>query len=351
MRTPILAAMLAALAALPASALTIQIDYTYDTFFSTNATAKATLEKAAADLSHYLGATTISAVPVSSFTGVNGDSMVTIDWGLSFQNPSLATSVIELSNFSSAADTITIYAGMMPLQTGALGIGGPVGASYTLTGSGSSATWAGAVNAAVGASNAGLSRDGGAVAGSFDGSSTLGSATAEYSLAYGILGGVISFDNDTNNDGVADGATALAQYWNFDYNLTSFPGKNDFYSVALHEMMHALGLGASDSWDELVSGTTWLGENAIALTGIGTSLVSLSGDHIAPSVKSTSLFNGALQEVAMDPSQTVGTRKYMTHLDLAFMEDLGYTAVPEPGTLALIALAAALGCAIRPRRV
>lgn len=349
MKTPALAALIACAALSSASALTIQIDYTYDTFFATNSTAKATLEKAAADLSHYLGATTISAVPASSFTGVNGDSTVTLDWGLSFQNPSVVDGTVEISNFSSAADTITIYAGMMPLATGALGIGGPVGAEYSLSGSGSSSTWTGAVAAAVDASNAGLSRNGGATAGSFDDSSTLGSATAEYSLAYGILGGVISFDNDTNNDGVADGATALAQYWNFDYNLTSFPGKNDFYSVALHEMIHALGLGASDSWDELVSGTTWLGENAVALTGSGTNLVSLSGDHIAPSVKSTSLFNGALQEVAMDPSQTVGTRKYMTQLDLAFLEDLGYTTVPEPSTVAMVALAVALGCAVRLR--
>ncbi len=64
---------------------------------------------------------------------------------------------------------------------------------------------------------------------------------------------MISFDNDTNNGGVADedcdGARAVLE---FRLQLTSFPGKNDFYSVALHEMIHALGLRPRTRGTELV---------------------------------------------------------------------------------------------------
>jgi hypothetical protein len=47
---------------------------------------------------------------------------------------------------------------------------------------------------------------------------------------------------------------------------------------------------------------------------------------------SRSIVNGAMQEVAMDPNITTGTRKYLTTLDLAFLRDIGYSTVePEFG--------------------
>ncbi len=42
--------------------------------------------------------------------------------------------------------------------------------------------------------------------------------------------------------------------------------------------------------------------------------------------------DGAMQEAAMDPNLTIGTRKYLTTLDLAFLRDLGYsTILPDFG--------------------
>jgi hypothetical protein len=46
---------------------------------------------------------------------------------------------------------------------------------------------------------------------------------------------------------------------------------------------------------------------------------------------STSIVDGAPQEVVMDPSITQGSRKYLTALDLAFLRDIGYaTIIPDP---------------------
>ena len=107
-------------------------------------------------------------------------------------------------------------------------------------------------------------------------------------------------------------------------------GENDFYSVALHELIHSIGFGTSETWTSLHSGTTWTGSNVIALEGTGANLVSADGGHIAEGRMSTRITNGTAQEAAMDPSLTVGTRKSLTQLDLAFLRDLGFTTIPEP---------------------
>ena len=37
--------------------------------------------------------------------------------------------------------------------------------------------------------------------------------------------------------------------------------------------------------------------------------------------------DGTLQEVAIDPTITTGTRKFLTELDLAFLRDIGHTTI------------------------
>lgn len=59
-------------------------------------------------------------------------------------------------------------------------------------------------------------------------------------------GGTITFDNDD----VA---------WHYDHTTSVDAGKFDFYSAALHELVHAIGFGNSNSWDDLVSSGTFTG--------------------------------------------------------------------------------------------
>ncbi|MEI6862328.1 MAG: PEP-CTERM sorting domain-containing protein [Verrucomicrobiota bacterium] len=53
----------------------------------------------------------------------------------------------------------------------------------------------------------------------------------------------------------------------------------------------------------------------------------------------------------MDPSLTVGSRKFFTTLDFAGLQDIGWqlSAIPEPSTLVWAAVAGALGVGWRRR--
>jgi len=131
---------------------------------------------------------------------------------------------------------------------------------------------------------------------------------------FGPWGGSIAFNS---NAGVS---------WHFgptDAGLDS--GESDFLSVALHEVGHVLGIGTADSWDALVSGTSFTGSVSVAEYDLGGN-VPLDDDlrHWA---------NGTSDggnETAMDPSLTTGTRKLFTELDFAALDDIGWDILPPP---------------------
>jgi hypothetical protein len=92
---------------------------------------------------------------------------------------------------------------------------------------------------------------------------------------------------------------------------------DDFLTVALHEIGHVLGIGASPLWEELIVDGAFTGPRAVALYG-GPVPVYEDNSHLDLGVTS----DGA--ECLMGPSTTAGTRKLPTALDLAVLEDLGY---------------------------
>ena len=336
---PICLALLAA--ASSASAVVIQLDYTYDiadggNFFGTHATAKTTLEQAAADLSAALTGT-LGTITSDVFTANQGGANASIDWDLSPSNP--VTDAFEsIPTFSFPANTITIFVGMRPLSGSTLGQGGPTGVDVGFGVGGTTGARVGAFDAAEANSNTVMARGAGPIMGTISGSFNTGGGTAAYALTYGTLAGTLSFDNDSDNNGTPDSFATLDNYWHFELTSPSLDGQNDFYSVALHEMLHAIGFGTADTWDAKRSGTTWLGSEAIALAGSGSNLVTTNG-HIREGVSSFRLSDGAAQETVMDPALLVGTRKSLTQLDLAFLRDLGYATIPEPSTAALFATA------------
>lgn len=307
-------------------ALTINLDYTHDTYFYSNATAKATLEAAAADISSAI-TTSLAAINTDVYVGTNGSTTARFDWNYSYTNPTTtgASETIDLATI--ASDTVTIFVGVRNIPDTSLGVGGPSGIGVNLKASGLSSEWAVAVADGAAQSEAAYMRGSGPTIGNITGNSTWGGYTANYSIDYGAAYGSLWFDVDSDNNGVQDSPATLANYWHFDSTTPVVAGKNDLYTVALHEILHSLGIGSAESWDGLVSGTTWNGSEVQAITGSGADLVTDAGSHIAGSVMSTRLSDGGVQEVVMDPTITTGSRKELTLLDLAFLRDIGYETV------------------------
>jgi hypothetical protein len=159
-------------------------------------------------------------------------------------------------------------------------------------------------------------------------SGTLGSEN--FDLSYGYALGVLAFDSDATTS------------WNFSYSNLPTSGQNDFYSVAVHEILHTLGIGGGQTWASNVNGTDWTGPAVIDLLGSGADVIDGDGDHVASGVEGFAIIDGVQtndpQEVAMSPSLTQGTRKYLTDVDLAFVNDMGFSVIPEPSHATLVAL-------------
>jgi len=342
-RALVLFSFLSLLAARPGSAALIVIDYTHDTFFAANPLAKAALEAAASDISAAI-TTSLSAITAShDVIGTTaGDTTVEFDHDFTYTNPTtgatetITTPTIELN-------TIRIFAGVQNLLGDTLGVGGP--GSFVLSAGASFDTFANlqsAVTAAASQSSTVYGRGNGPTIATLSGAFVVeGQGTVNYSVGYGSSLGNIWFDVDTDNDGVADSNDTLTTSWHFDHTTAVAENKDDFYSVALHELLHAVGMGTAETWFEKVDGSNWTGAEVINLVGSGTGLVS--GGHIVEGTMSTRISDGLAQEVVMDPSLTEGTRKYLTALDLAFLRDIGWDAqpqaVPEPSTMLLSGLA------------
>lgn len=160
--------------------------------------------------------------------------------------------------------------------------------------------------------------------------------TGRDSLA--VFGGVVSFDLDRE--------------WNFDLSQPGSPTALDFYSVAIHEIGHGLGLNARSvaEWAGMLVGNEFVGPNVIAAYLADTG-ISLSGlEIVSPSPKDyhwkddeydsrifpfgTPLYlgtvgAGGLQDLLMEPSFSVGAfgRLEVTNVDAAALKDLGWSII------------------------
>lgn len=263
---------------------TISFDYSYDTeefFTGANAGRQTYLEAAGTYISTIFSPTALNAIVPTP-----GDAQPNT-WSVNFSHPGDGSEQ-SIANPTYAANVYTIYAGGRALGGSTLGVGGTGG--FNASGYGS---W-------------------------FDDIRYRGNGT--YSTGWG---GSLSFD------------TATAWYFDSDIGtVEDFAGMFDFFSVAVHEIVHALGFGTGVSWTSLVSNNTFVGAYATALTGENPDLAD--GDaHWAIGTVSTIYGTATTQEAAMDPDIAANQRKYITSLDVAGLQDIGYTAVPEPATVAL----------------
>jgi hypothetical protein len=247
-------------------AVTIQFDYSFDTsgFFNDPAR-RAVLQQAAADLGVHLDGSLAAIVP----GGGN-------DWTETFLDPSTGR-MTSRADPVVAANTVVVYVGARDLPGAAVGI---TGFGQALA-SGSPA-WRNFVE-------------------------TRGPAGTT------LWGASTAFDSRTN--------------WYFGASADGIgPGQIDFYSVATHELGHALGIGTAQQWFAQVSGRTFVGPSAEAVFG-GPVPLAADGGHWADGLT----IGG--QPVSLDPTVRSGVRVTFSALDFAALRDLGWSVDGSATTL------------------
>lgn len=276
-----------------AFALTIEFDYTYDTsgFFSgANAYRRTLLDDAAQVYESHLTDSLAAITPGGSNT-----------WSNAFLDPATGAQT-SMSNITVPANTMIVYVGSRDLGSGTLGEGGPGGYS-----GGGSQAWLNDLAAR-------------GQAGALSGTPT----------DFGPWGGSIAF------------SSTAAFYFDSDPSTTEPFSQNDFFSVALHELGHVLGIGTAPSWMAGVDKTNDLFTGAHAEASYGGAVPLDDQDaHWAEGTMSTLPFTNTMQPAVMTPALLEGTRNYVTTLDYAGLQDIGWQVVnvPEPGTSALLVFA------------
>lgn len=246
--------------------LTVSVDYTFDlTGFFTDPERRAVLQAA-----------------VDAAVDAYGDALDPIvpgggnSWAAVIDHPGNG-GVVEIPNPTVPADTLILYVGARNMSS--LAIGGPGGFNST-----GSTAW----NQLVATRGEANARGGGA-------------------RDFGPFGGTIAFDSDPTAG------------WYFGLDETAIGGGNDFFATALHEMTHVLGFGTSDSWESQTAALTFRGPASVAeYDGDGNVPIDADRAHWASGTADEG------RETAMDPALTTGTRKLLTPLDTAAMDDIGW---------------------------
>lgn len=298
-----------------ASGLELVVDYTYDSqdFFSDPIRREA-MEAAAARYSRVITSTLLAVTPER-----NGG------WRINFEHPgtgdpweiSTAASVAtdQIAPFASPADEYG-FPGLEQDQM-ILFVGGRELDSAGKGGTGTGLNFTSVFDDLEGHLHRGL----------------ISNSTVDTAGDLPVWGGAITFDIDRD--------------WHFDLDVASTGTATDFYSIALHEIGHVLGLGTSwNQWQDLVEGQYFVGENGVDAFNQdnGTSnrrllLQSTADPHWANGRQQSYLFpygqpistgtvGNELQNLLIEPSAdfTPTLRRFeLTNVDAAALVDIGWS--------------------------
>jgi len=302
-------------------AINIVVDYTYDTnnFFDTP-TKKAAMQAAADRFSNVITSSLLAVGPGGTGTGTSAG------WRVGFTHPGTGAS-FELSTAASFATDPFSGAGAADVY----GFSGLNANQWILYAGGRALGSAG-----IGGTGTGIN-----TTTTFDDiSGPMHRGFADNTPASSIndlprWGGAVTF-----NSGEA---------WNF--SLGSTGSGLDFYSIALHEVGHALGLSTSwNQWNNTAGVYTgplaiaaYNTDNGTSLTGLN--LESAANPHWKDNTYDSFIFGfgnpntvgtvpgGTKQDLVMEPIADFGgaqNRFELTNVDVAALQDLGWSVIPEP---------------------
>ncbi|HET6572263.1 MAG TPA: VCBS repeat-containing protein, partial [Fimbriiglobus sp.] len=106
--------------------------------------------------------------------------------------------------------------------------------------------------------------------------------------------------------------------WHFGLQPPGNPNEFDFFMAAQKSLMHLLGFGSSESWAALAATGQFVGPNAVGVFGAPAPLTDGKFEWAEDTLSQG-------QRTLMDADLEDGERIYPTALDLAAMQDIGWT--------------------------
>jgi hypothetical protein len=267
-------------------ALTIQIDYTYDTTNFFNTQPKRDAIEAVAKFYGNLIQDHLLRIDAAEYPGCS--------WTAKPTHPATGAT-ISIPNLIVPADTIIVYVGARDLGGSTAGLAGPGGWAGSSTNPG----WFPLLRAR--------------------GSAGAANETQSLRTDFAPWGGSMAFDIDST--------------WNFSQSQNT--SGTDFIPIALHEMGHVLGIGTADSWFNKISSTVFTGGASTRSYGSnpplsGTGHFGGTGTT-SRSFGSFNVTHGTTRQVLMLPTLIDDNKNLVvaSDLDLAALVDIGWQISPQ----------------------
>ncbi|TWU36096.1 hypothetical protein Poly41_38490 [Novipirellula artificiosorum] len=287
----------------PTGGLTVRLDYSLDTggFFSGANQSRRVLMQDVADAVVRRFSDDLQAIVPAGKKQWNAQ-FIHPSTGQSTLNPDGSTSITAARNLRVNANELVVFIGSRDLAGNERGRGGPGGYAFP----------------PVQPSSLEEQRE---ILAFFETVQYRGETGAKATPAtdFGPWGGSVAFDNNGTN-------------WYFGREIDGIqPGQTDFVTVAMHELTHVLGFGRAGinrSWDTYTSGSTFTGPKATAAyVGTGNPPMNQTYHWAA------SILEQDNQPTLMRETLNQNARQSMTALDIAALDDIGWTLVGSQVTV------------------